>query len=67
MNTLSTVILSPGAAVLVNNAEDTAHFASDHCDFSLLPLYLDLFHLQVFFFFSFFFLGLLYFFHLIKP
>lgn len=55
MNTLSTVILSPGAAVLVNNAEDTAHFASDHCDFSLLPLYLDLFHLQVFFSFLFFF------------
>lgn len=56
INTLSTGILSPGAAVLVNNAEDIAHFASCLCDFSLLPLHLDLFHLQVFFsFFPFFF------------
>lgn len=56
INTLSTGILSPGAAMLVNNAEDIAHFASCLCDFSLLPLHLDLFHLQVFFsFFPFFF------------
>lgn len=54
INTLSTVILSPRAAMLVNNAEDTVHFASNLCDFSLLPLYLDIFHLKVFF--SFFFL-----------
>jgi len=50
INTLSTVIPSPAAAVSVNNAEDVAHFASGLCDFSLLLLYLDLFSLQIFFF-----------------
>lgn len=54
INTLSVVIRSPAAAVLVNNAEDIAHFASGLCDFSPLLLYLDLFGLQIFF-------------HLIKP
>lgn len=49
INTLSTVIPSPAAAASVNNAEDVVHFASGLCDFSLLPLYLDVFGLQIFF------------------
>lgn len=45
INTLSTVILSPAAAVSANNVEDIGHFASSLCDFSLLLLYLDFFGL----------------------
>lgn len=49
INTLNIVILNPAAAITVNNAEDITHFASGLSDFSLLPLYLDLFGLQIFF------------------